>query len=109
MKREYGLVLVFSFLVFVSLLSTSCGTCNKVKLQEGEFKASGMVKKLPNLQGSCAWVVETKDGKQYQALELPREFLVDGQKIKFHYVPVPDMRSKCMTGDIIKITHVKKR
>jgi hypothetical protein len=98
-------------------VSYSCKCCHKKSTDttketvatktDGEY-VTGAVKKLPNLIGSCAWVIESTDGKRYETRGVPDEFFVDGLKIKFKFTVIEGLKSKCMTGTIIKVTDIQK-
>ncbi len=96
-------------------LSISCKCCHKKATEKQNITTNsdseyviGVVKKLPNLIGSCAWVFETADGKRYETRDVPQEFFVDGLKIKFKFTVIEGLKSKCMTGTIIKVIDIQK-
>lgn len=102
--------LTLLILVLIASLSfSSCKCCKKTdKAKTDKVMTQGTVKKLPNMVGACAWVIETAEGKKYEPKDLPADFLVDGQKIEFTFDVLTDMKSKCMTGTLIRVTEVKK-
>lgn len=108
MKKTSFTLLIL--LIIASLSFSSCKCCKKTdKTKTDKVMTQGTVKKLPNMLGSCAWVIEATDGKKYEPKDLPSEFLVDGQKIEFTFDVLTDMKSKCMTGTLIRVTEVKKK
>jgi hypothetical protein len=110
------LKITFSF-VLIGLISTSiisCKCCHKNSNKTTEVSKSdagytfGTVKKLPNLIGQCAWVIETSDGKRFETREMPQDFFVDGLKIKFKYSVIEGLKSQCQTGTIVKVSDAVK-
>jgi len=109
------LLLVFGLMFSIT---SSCKCCHKKETVKTEtVKAetvansdfvTGTVKKLPKFVGSCAWVIETADGKHFEARDVPREFFVDGLKVKFKYTVLEGFMSKCQTGTMISVSEIQK-
>lgn len=112
MKRVVSILLVLTFVSFTSMVSTSCKCCKANKKAETtsttEPYTEGVVKRLTSLIGSCAWVIQSTDGKQYETRDVPPEFFVDGLKVKFKFTVIEGLMSKCQTGTIIRVTEIKK-
>ncbi len=106
---------ILIIIIGMMTISYSCKCCHKKNTDKQTITTSvdneyvtGVVKKLPNLIGACAWVIETSDGKRFETRDVPQEFFVDGLKIKFKYTVIEGLKSKCMTGTIIKVIDIQK-
>lgn len=109
MKKSI-LTSIITIIILVSISSISACKCKKTKNNAADVDTSfvdGTVKKLPNLLGSCAWVIVLNDGTQLEPRDLKNEFKIDGKKIKFEYEEIKGLKSKCMTGKIVKVLSVK--
>lgn len=99
-------------------VESSCKCCHKketaktetakVETVAGADFVTGTVKKLPKFVGSCAWVIETSDGKRFETRDVPQEFFVDGLKVKFKYTVIEGLMSKCQTGTIVRVSEIQK-
>ncbi len=108
MKKTKVTILIL--VLIASFSFSNCKCCKKTeKAKMDKVMTQGTVKKLPNMLGSCAWVIETADGKKYEPKDLPSSFLVDGQQIEFSFEVIENMKSKCMTGTLIRVTEAKKK
>lgn len=101
---------IIAIIILVSISSFSACKCKKAKNNSTKTNTSfvdGTVKKLPNLIGACAWVIELNDGTKLEPRDLQNEFKIDGKKIKFEYEELKGLKSKCMTGKIVRVLNVK--
>ena len=112
MKRIVSTLMILSFITLTSTVSTSCKCCKASKKAETTTKSEpyteGVVKRLTSLIGSCAWVIQSTDGKQYETRDVPAEFFVDGLKVKFKFTIMEGYVSKCQTGTMIRVTEIIK-
>jgi len=115
MNRIFKTLLLISLIGFLSYSLTSCKCCHKnckktetTKQEENPY-TFGTVKKLPNIIGKCAWVVETDAGKRFETRDMPQDFFVDGLKIKFKYSVIEGMMSTCQVGTIVRVSDVSKQ
>ncbi len=112
MKRFFITIFSIAFVIFVIISFDSCRCCKKNSTKEttenDQPYTEGVIKKLPNIIGSCGWVIQTNDRKQYETRDVPEEFFVDGLKIKFKFSLIEGLMSKCQTGPIIRVTEIKK-
>jgi len=106
------ILLAFITLLSSSLISCKCHHKSGIITETGSKNDNsftiGVIKKLPKFVGSCAWVIETADGKQYETRDVPTDFFVDGLKIKFKFTLIEGLMSKCQTGTIIRVTEIQK-
>ncbi len=109
MKKNILISLSIMLFMIASIGLSSCKCKKNTQNQSSTSNSSyveGTVKQLPNLIGACSWVIELNDGTRLEPRELKEEFLVDGRKIKFEYEELEGLKSKCMTGKIVKIISV---
>ncbi|MDD2344832.1 MAG: hypothetical protein PHY85_01680 [Bacteroidales bacterium] len=109
MKKSI-LTSIITIIILVSISSISACKCKKTKNNTAEANTSfvdATVIKRADLIGSCAWVIELSDGTRLEPRGLQSEFKIDGKKIKIEYEELEGLKSKCMTGKIVKILNVK--
>ena len=51
----------------------------------------------------CSYLLETKDGRRLQAINLDDEFKKDGLKLRVHLEPSRGMMSICMAGPMVLV------
>lgn len=118
MNKSLKIIILFLSVGFVISAISSCKCCHKkeaVKTETVKTEAVsnadfvvGTVKRLPKLIGSCAWVIETADGKRFETRDVPQDFFVDGLKVRFKYTVIEGLMSKCQTGTIIRVSEIQK-
>jgi hypothetical protein len=118
MNNSFKTLLLLLCLGVLFSSMNSCKCCHKketVKTETAKAETAansdfvtGTVKKLPKFVGSCAWVIETADGKRFETRDVPQEFFVDGLKVKFKYTVLEGLMSKCQTGTMIRVSEIKK-
>lgn len=108
MKKRI-IISLSAILIILATINLSSCKCKKNQTQANSTSnyVEGTVKKLPDLIGQCAWVIELKDGTRLEPRELKEEYFIDGKKIVFEFEELKDLKSKCMTGKIVKIINVR--
>ena len=118
MNNSFKAFLLFLCLGIMLSVMSSCKCCHKKETVKTETVktetvanadfVTGTVKRLPKFVGSCAWVIETADGKRFETRDVPQDFFVDGLKVKFKYTVIEGLMSKCQTGTIIRVSEIQK-
>lgn len=103
---------IIAIVLLVSISSFSACKCKKTKNNTTEANSSfvdATVIKRADLIGDCSWVIELNDGTKLEPRGLQSEFKVDGKKIKIEYEALEGMKSKCMTGKMVRILNAKSQ
>jgi len=109
-----NIALLFSFLVFISLLqscflfagtkSTNAVTITDTHIQDGFIKATVIDYELDG----CKFMLQLTDGKKLEPVNLPEEFKKDNYNVWIKYQHYKGS-SVCMAGQMVTVTAIEKR
>lgn len=90
-----------TFLIIIVLLFVGCSDDNKTEYISGTIK-------YVSLEGGF-WGIVSDDNKNYDPINLPDDFKVDGKRIVFSFIERNDLVSFYMWGTIIELKEIKSK